>query len=61
MERPADAVFPKEIFRISRRWAQTRFSDLRQFNELAGGGHLATMEQPQAYLDEVRSLFRDLR
>ena len=29
------SVFPKEIFRISRRWAETRFSDLRHFGEPA--------------------------
>jgi len=54
-------VFPKEIFRVSERWAQTRFSDLRHFNELDRGGHFAAIEQPQLYLDEVRALFRGLR
>jgi epoxide hydrolase len=55
------SIFPKEIFRISRRWAQTRFSDLRHFNELDRGGHFAAFEQPELYVDEVRSLFRELR
>ena len=55
------SIFPKEIFRISRRWAQTRFSDLRQFNELDRGGHFAAFEVPELYLDQVRSLFRELR
>ncbi len=55
------AVFPKEIFRVSRRWAQTRFSDLRQFSEPPRGGHFAALEQPQLYVDDVRALFRGLR
>jgi pimeloyl-ACP methyl ester carboxylesterase len=55
------SVFPKEIFRVSRRWAETRFSDLRLFSEPPRGGHFAAMEQPQLYLDDVRALFRGLR
>jgi len=51
------SVFPKEIFRTSERWARKRFSDLKYFNSLDKGGHFAAMEQPQAYLDEVRTAF----
>jgi hypothetical protein len=41
------AVFPKEVFRLSRRWAETRFTDLRYFNGLERGGHFAALEQPR--------------
>ncbi len=55
------SIFPKEIFRLSERWARTRFTDLRHFNELDRGGHFAAFEQPELFIDEVRAFFRDLR
>ena len=55
------SVFPKEIFRTSRRWAEGRFTDLRQFHELDRGGHFAAFEQPETFVDEVRSFFRLVR
>jgi pimeloyl-ACP methyl ester carboxylesterase len=54
-------IMPKEIIRPSRRWAEARFSDIRQWNELDKGGHFAAFEQPEAYVDEVRSFFRLVR
>ena len=38
-----------------------RFSDIRQWNELDQGGHFAAFEQPEAFVDEVRSFFRQVR
>ena len=55
------SIFPKEIFRTSRRWAEKRFSNLIHFNDLDKGGHFAAMEQPASYLDEVRTTFRKVR
>jgi pimeloyl-ACP methyl ester carboxylesterase len=55
------AVLPKEIIRASRRWAETRFSDIRQWSELERGGHFAAFEQPEAFVDDVRSFFRRVR
>jgi pimeloyl-ACP methyl ester carboxylesterase len=55
------SVFPKEIMRISPRWAATRFPDLRYWNELDRGGHFAAMEQPAVFVDEVRAFFRLVR
>jgi len=55
------SIFPGEIFRISERWARTRFSDLRHFRELDRGGHFAAWEQPQLFVDEVRAAFRAMR
>jgi pimeloyl-ACP methyl ester carboxylesterase len=55
------SIFPKEIFRTSRRWAEKRFSRLVHFNELAKGGHFAAFEQPEALVREVRDCFRKLR
>jgi epoxide hydrolase len=55
------SIFPKEIFGISRRWAETRFKDLRYWNELDRGGHFAAFEQPALFLDELRAFFRLVR
>ena len=57
----AISVLPKEIFRTSRRWAESRFTDLRHFNELDRGGHFAAFEQPELFVDEVRAAFRSMR
>jgi pimeloyl-ACP methyl ester carboxylesterase len=59
---PAGAsIFPKEIFRPSRRWAERRYPDLRYWNELDRGGHFAALEQPAAFVNEVRAAFRLMR
>ncbi len=55
------SVFPKEIFRVSRRFAERRFSDLRFFSEPSAGGHFAAFEQPGRFVDDVRSFFRTVR
>ena len=57
----AISVFPHEIFRSSRRWAETRFTDLRHFNELDRGGHFAAFEQPDRFVTEIRDGFRSMR
>jgi pimeloyl-ACP methyl ester carboxylesterase len=55
------SVFPKEIFRVSRRWAEKSYPDLRYWNEPAKGGHFAAFEQPAIFVDEVRAAFRSFR
>jgi pimeloyl-ACP methyl ester carboxylesterase len=54
-------IFPREIFRCSRRWAEKRFSNLIHWNEPERGGHFAALELPDVFLREVRSCFRSLR
>jgi pimeloyl-ACP methyl ester carboxylesterase len=55
------SVFPKELQRPSRRWAERRFRDIRYWNEPAKGGHFAAFEQPELFVDEVRAFFRLVR
>ena len=38
-----------------------RFTDLRYWSEPAVGGHFASMEQPEVFVDEVRAFFRMVR
>jgi pimeloyl-ACP methyl ester carboxylesterase len=52
------SIFPKEIFRPSRRWAERTFTDIRYWNELDKGGHFAAFEQPELFVSELRSAFR---
>jgi pimeloyl-ACP methyl ester carboxylesterase len=55
------SIFPREIFRCSRRWAEKRFSNLVYWNEPERGGHFAALELPEVFLREVRGCFRSLR
>ena len=62
MSTPAGiSMFLGEQIRLSRRWAQSRFANLVHFHERERGGHFAALEQPQAFVDEVRTTFRALR
>ncbi len=55
------SIFPKEIFRSSRRWAEKRFEKIVYWNDLDKGGHFAAFEQPATFINEVRSCFRHMR
>jgi pimeloyl-ACP methyl ester carboxylesterase len=55
------SIFPKEIQRPSRRWAERRFTDIRHWNELDRGGHFAALEQPELFVNELRAFFRQVR
>jgi pimeloyl-ACP methyl ester carboxylesterase len=55
------SIFPKELQRPSRRWAEKRFRDIRHWNELDRGGHFAAFEQPELFVDEVCTFFRHVR
>ncbi|MGZ8585339.1 MAG: epoxide hydrolase family protein [Actinomycetota bacterium] len=55
------SIFPKELQRPSRRWAEKRFLDIRSWSEPERGGHFAAFEQPELFVDEVRAFFRLVR
>jgi len=52
--------FPQELFRMPRSWIETRYTDLRHFTRQKSGGHFASMEQPEVYVDELRAFFHTL-
>jgi pimeloyl-ACP methyl ester carboxylesterase len=54
------AIFPKELIRPSRRWAEKRYNVVH-WSEKDRGGHFAAFEQPELYVDEVRTFFRAFR
>jgi pimeloyl-ACP methyl ester carboxylesterase len=55
------SIFPKEIFRTSRRWAEKRYQNLVYWNRLDKGGHFAAFEQPETFVHELRACFRKMR
>jgi epoxide hydrolase len=55
------SIFPRGIFRPSRRWPEKQFTDIRYWNELDKGGHFAAFEQPDQFVQEVRAAFRSFR
>ena len=55
------SIFPKELFRTSRRWAGKRFHNIIYWNELDKGGHFAAFEQPDIFVNEIRRCFQSLR
>jgi pimeloyl-ACP methyl ester carboxylesterase len=55
------SIFPKEIIRTSKRWAEKRFKNIVYWNELGKGGHFAAFEQPETFVNELRTCFRKAR
>jgi pimeloyl-ACP methyl ester carboxylesterase len=54
------AIFPREIVRPPRAWAERVF-DVRRWTRFPAGGHFAAMEEPQALVEDIRAFFRSLR
>jgi pimeloyl-ACP methyl ester carboxylesterase len=57
----AITVFPGEIYRAPRSWAERAYHNLRYFNEVDKGGHFAAWEEPELFAAELRAAFRSLR
>ena len=55
------SIYPREIFRPSRRWAEKRMHDIIHWNELPKGGHFAAWEQPELFVKELRDCFAKVR
>lgn len=53
-------VFPAEVPRPSRRWAERRFTRIVHWAEPPVGGHFAALEVPDRYVAELRSTQRAL-
>ena len=57
----AVSVFPRELYRAPRSWAERAYPNLTYFNEVDRGGHFAAWQEPQLFSEEVRAGFRSLR
>lgn len=54
------AIFPHELTRLPRSWAENSFNVTR-WTEMPRGGHFAAMEEPELLVEDIRVFFRDLR
>jgi epoxide hydrolase len=54
------AVFPKEIFRIPRAYAEARFN-VQRYTRFDRGGHFAALEEPDLLIADIRDFFREVR
>jgi pimeloyl-ACP methyl ester carboxylesterase len=57
----AVSVFPDELYPAPRSWAERAYPKLIHYNKLDKGGHFAAWEQPELFVEEVRTGFRSLR
>jgi pimeloyl-ACP methyl ester carboxylesterase len=50
------AIFPGEIVRPPRRWAEATFN-IQRWTVMPRGGHFAAMEEPQLLAEDIRAFF----
>ena len=55
------SVYPTEILRASKRWAEERFTNLVHYNANEKGGHFAAFECPAVFVNELRTCFSHMR
>ena len=56
----AVAVFPEELDRPVKEWAERTYN-VQRWTEFPKGGHFAAMEEPQALVEDMREFFRGFR
>ncbi len=55
------ARYPKEeILRVPRSWVEQRYN-VTHWAVMPRGGHFAAMEQPELFVDDLRTFFRTVR
>jgi pimeloyl-ACP methyl ester carboxylesterase len=58
----AISVFPDELYRAPRSWAERAYpTNLIYYHQVDRGGHFAAWEQPDLFSAEMRAAFRSLR
>jgi pimeloyl-ACP methyl ester carboxylesterase len=57
----AVSVFPRELYRALRSWAEKAYPNLIYFNEVDRGNHFAAWQEPDLFTTELRAAFRSLR
>lgn len=55
------SLFPKEIFRPARSWAERTYANILYWQEMDRGGHFAAFEQPDLFVGELRRYFSIFR
>jgi pimeloyl-ACP methyl ester carboxylesterase len=54
------ARYPKEILRWPRSWVERQYN-VTHWTSMPRGGHFAAMEQPDLFVDDLRTFFRTVR
>lgn len=54
------ALFPAEIMKTPRAWAEKKFN-IQHWRVMPHGGHFAAMEEPDLFVEELRGFFRAYR
>jgi pimeloyl-ACP methyl ester carboxylesterase len=57
----AVSVFPNELYKAPRSWAERAYPQLIYFNEVDKGNHFAAWQEPELFASEVRAGLRSLR
>lgn len=57
----AVSAFPKEILPTPRKWAERTYKRLVHWGMLEKGGHFAAWEQPEVFVEELRTAFALMR
>ena len=55
------ALFPGELIRAPRAWAERRYPNIVHWREFERGGHFAALEVPDLLADDLRGFFRRFR
>ena len=55
------ALFPGELIRAPRAWAEQRYPNLVHWREFERGGHFAAFEVPELLAEDLRTFFRPYR
>ena len=54
------ARYPKEVLRYPRSWVEQHYN-ITHWAVMPRGGHFAAMEQPELFVDDLRTFFRTVR
>ena len=54
------AIFPREMYRPPRRWAE-RLYNVQHWTTMPSGGHFAALEEPELLVEDIREFFRPYR
>ena len=54
------ALFPQELILPPRAWVERQFN-LTHWTEMPRGGHFAAFEQPELFVEDLRTFYRELR
>jgi microsomal epoxide hydrolase len=54
------AIYPRDVRRIPRAWAERRYA-VTHWTQMPAGGHFPSLEQPGLFVNDLRAFFRQVR